>query len=556
MAVTDTDMMTPETGAARNPVKGLRLVSFIWIVAVLAALIAAVLSGSDWRDLAVGGIAALIPAALGFALAPVSDREWARVGILFAWTALAVTATLAIAFLPMAFLFLCAPAAAVLFKREMVIEAMVLSALAAGAVWYASRWGVNTGLEAAPGLSDWAKTAGPAATIVFMVASMFAVSGRSEATSDGMPRASNDTQTPTASDSFEDVSAPVLRVDEDGKILAGTAAAAQLSDLESGKKYNINDVVTLSDDLRMEPADLVAAAIISGANREALGRLKSAQTEAFDKKLSVFPRGDSADIIITDIGEEVSQISRLHSASAQAGKDAESKTLFFAGVSHELRTPLNAIIGFSDMMRSRTFGPLPGKYSEYADLIHDSGQHMLDLIGDVLDISKIEAGKYDLSYDDFDVADVTRSGMKMIRPAADNAEVILDAVIDDSDPIMIRADRRAVRQIILNLLSNAVKFTPKGGRITTTVLQNADRVSISVEDNGSGMSREELAIAGTPYVQGKSGRNSDARGSGLGLSLVKSLTDLHGGTFDIDSKPGRGTTATVTLPIDEIGPED
>ena len=121
-------------------------------------------------------------------------------------------------------------------------------------------------------------------------------------------------------------------------------------------------------------------------------------------------------------------------------------------------------------MRSRLFGPLPGKYAEYADLIHDSGQHMLDLIGDVLDMSKVEAGKYELHYDNFDAADVIRSTAKMIRPAADQAKVVLSLDIDENDPLLIEADRKAIRQILLNLLSNAIKFSHKGGRVTVLSL--------------------------------------------------------------------------------------
>ena len=545
--------MTQTQASEINPqtAQGLRLVSFIWIIAVLSAVGAAVLNGTPWRGLALGAGLAVVPGLLGLVLAPFSDREWVRVGILFAWTALAVTATLAIAFLPMAFLFLCAPAAAVLFKREMVIEAMVLSALAAGAVWYLSRWGVNSGLEASAGLSDWAKTVGPAATIVFMVASMLAVSGRESAvlapapTLENVPASAADNV-----DVFDGLAAPALRVDETGRVHTGSSEAASLLGLKSGKVYKINDVLAFGDDMQMTPADLVAASIISGAQRVMPAKLAGDTSGRLNKKISIFPHGDNADILITDIADEAAEIFRLKEQHVLAGQEADSKTLFFAGVSHELRTPLNAIIGFSDMMRSRLFGPLPGKYAEYADLIHDSGQHMLDLIGDVLDMSKIEAGKYELSYDDFDAADVARSGMKMIRPAADVAEVILDAQIDDSRPIMLRADRRAVRQIVLNLLSNAVKFTPKGGRITTSVTQVGDDILICVEDTGSGMSESELTIAGTPYVQGKAGQETEMRGSGLGLSLVKSLTDLHSGRFELDSIAGKGTTAKVYLPAD------
>jgi len=162
-----------------------------------------------------------------------------------------------------------------------------------------------------------------------------------------------------------------------------------------------------------------------------------------------------------------------------------SRNLYFAGVSHELRTPLNAIIGFSDMMRSRLFGPLPGKYAEYADLIHDSGQHMLDLIGDV------------------------RSSIKMMRPVSDTASVRLDAEIAIDDDLSLVADRKAVRQILLNLISNAVKFSPKGGRVVVGSKKAGDTIHLSVSDNGAGMSTQELERVGQPYEQTQSGQTSD-----------------------------------------------
>ena len=243
-----------------------------------------------------------------------------------------------------------------------------------------------------------------------------------------------------------------------------------------------------------------------------------------------------------DVIEEIS-------GSSEADR-TRSRNLYFAGVSHELRTPLNAIIGFSDMMRSRLFGPLPGKYAEYADLIHDSGQHMLDLIGDVLDLSKIEAGKYQLVYDEFDLSDVIRSSIKMMRPVSDTGSVRLDAEIAIDDDLSLTADRKAVRQILLNLISNAVKFSPKGERVVVGSKKAGDTIHLSVSDNGSGMTPHELERVGQPYEQTRSGQISDERGSGLGLSLVKSLTELHQGRFAIASQEGEGTTVDIYLPVD------
>ncbi len=203
------------------------------------------------------------------------------------------------------------------------------------------------------------------------------------------------------------------------------------------------------------------------------------------------------------------------------------------------------------MMRSRLFGPLPGKYAEYADLIHDSGQYMLDLIGDVLDLSKVEAGKYTLVLDTFDVSDVVRSSVKMIRPSADSDEIVVEIDVPDDDALLITADRKAMRQILLNLLSNAVKFSPKGS--TVKVSARADEAGqmmlVSVTDEGSGMSVEDIARVGEPFTQGRSGQDADARGSGLGLSLVRSLAELHGGQLDLRSQVGEGTEARVSVPI-------
>ena len=257
----------------------------------------------------------------------------------------------------------------------------------------------------------------------------------------------------------------------------------------------------------------------------------------------------------TDRSEISSQLRDLEDIQASADKQSAEKTLFFAGVSHELRTPLNAIIGFSDMMRSRLFGPLPGKYAEYADLIHDSGQHMLDLIGDVLDMSKVEAGKYELQYDKFDVADVIRSSMKMVRPSADAAQLRMEVDIEAGEELFVQADRRAVRQILLNLLSNAIKFTPKGGHVLVAGKIVEGILNISVEDNGMGMSPDDLGKIGQAYTQTKSAQMVDARGSGLGLSLVKNLVELHHGRVVVTSHPGAGTNINIYLPITKLAEE-
>ncbi|MGJ3230297.1 MAG: sensor histidine kinase [Oceanicaulis sp.] len=225
-----------------------------------------------------------------------------------------------------------------------------------------------------------------------------------------------------------------------------------------------------------------------------------------------------------------------------------SKSEFLAAVSHELRTPLNAIIGFSDVMKQRLFGPLPARYAEYGDLIHESGEHLLELIGDVLDMSKIEADRYELALDDFDARDVVDICTKMMRLRAEAQGLALYCETGDT-AIPVSADRKALRQILLNLLSNAVKFTPAGGAVVAMVRAQDGDLVVAVGDSGVGVAPDELDRLGRPYAQSQSGRDSAERGTGLGLSLVRALAELHGGTMSVQSAPGEGTTVTVRMPV-------
>ena len=220
-------------------------------------------------------------------------------------------------------------------------------------------------------------------------------------------------------------------------------------------------------------------------------------------------------------------------------------------MSHELRTPLNAIIGFSDIMRQRMFGPLSDRYGEYAELIHDSGTHLADLINDVLDLSKIDAERYELRREVMDAREPVSSALKTVRAAADEKGVFLHASLP-SAPLLVDADPRALKQIALNLLSNALKFTPPGGEVTLSLAAGGDALELTVADTGVGVGPEELERLGSPYAQGEAGRT--VQGTGLGLSLVKSLAGLHGGALLLESRLGEGTAATVRLPVLTDGP--
>lgn len=232
---------------------------------------------------------------------------------------------------------------------------------------------------------------------------------------------------------------------------------------------------------------------------------------------------------------------------ADAGNKAKSE--FLANISHELRTPLNAIIGFSDIMRSNMFGPLGSdKYDEYATDINHSGNFLLGVINDVLDMSKIEAGRFQLQPETVHLHELLDETLRIIKVQADEAEIKVGQKIPKA--LELNADRRAVKQILLNLLSNAVKFTPAGGKIDVTAKALKDRVNIVIRDNGIGIAPEALDRLGLPFEQVQDQFTKDHKGSGLGLAIARSLTMLHGGELKITSEPGNGTTVSVRLPFE------
>src|SRR5262245_11060073 len=224
-----------------------------------------------------------------------------------------------------------------------------------------------------------------------------------------------------------------------------------------------------------------------------------------------------------------------------------SKSEFLANMSHELRTPLNAIIGFSEVMEQQIFGPITTpKYVDYARDIHRSGQYLLDVINDILDMSKIEAGRIKLEVARFDVVAMIEDALRMISPRALEGGVKIARALPLS--LDITADRRALKQVLINILANGVKFTPEGGEVTVGVRGLRGATEIAISDTGIGIEASELPKLGRPFEQVENQFTKTRSGSGLGLAISKSLVELHEGTIEIDSEPGRGTTVTIVIP--------
>jgi two-component system cell cycle sensor histidine kinase PleC len=218
-------------------------------------------------------------------------------------------------------------------------------------------------------------------------------------------------------------------------------------------------------------------------------------------------------------------------------------------MSHELRTPLNAIIGFSEIMESGMFGTLGSeKYQEYCHDILTSGHYLLEVINDILDMSKIEAGRMKLDMEHLDLSRTLAESLRVVSGRADDKNLLLDADIDGS--ISVVADRRAIKQIIVNLLSNAVKFTPDGGKVVVRSRLLDDSIVLMIADTGIGIAPQSLQRLGRPFEQVESQLTKTYHGSGLGLAIARSLTNLHGGSMRLRSKLGTGTVVRVSLPRD------
>ncbi len=255
---------------------------------------------------------------------------------------------------------------------------------------------------------------------------------------------------------------------------------------------------------------------------------------------------------VRDITELKQAGEELDIARKQAEAANNAKSQLLANVSHELRTPLNAILGFSEILAGEMLGQLGERYRDYAKDIHDSGLHLLSIIDDLLDLSKIEAGRLNLSEDIVDVVELFDTVSRFVRERASSAGLTLSIELPDGMPA-VKADRRALRQVLLNLLSNSVKFTPAGGHIALEAIRDpCGGIGFRVRDTGIGIAAGDIPRALEPFGLIDSSLSRRYAGTGLGLPITRALVELHSGRFELVSEPGVGTTATVYLPAERV----
>lgn len=260
--------------------------------------------------------------------------------------------------------------------------------------------------------------------------------------------------------------------------------------------------------------------------------------------------GDHSSVVCAarDVTERKQFELELVNARLQAEEANASKSRFLTNVSHDLRTPLNAILGFAELIREQIFGPVgDSRYVEYASLIHESGTLLRSFLSDLLDLSKIEAGRYELHPERLKLKDVAPSCVRQIMPLVTRKRLEIRDRTSEAD-LELFADRQGVAHILINLLSNAAKFTPEGGQIELSARRENGMAALAVRDTGVGIDEEDIRRITAPFEQAFRGRDVVREGAGLGLAIVKSLAELHGGTLEIESEPGQGTTVTVRLP--------
>ena len=352
----------------------------------------------------------------------------------------------------------------------------------------------------------------------------------------------------TATDGF-------LVVDQDGLVERLNRSAEALFGIETAAVAGHRFTELLAEVSRKSALDYLdgltrnGVASVLNDGREVIGRVPQGGLIPLFMTMGRLPATGKFCAVLRDITQWKNAEEELINARRAAETASMQKSDFLAKISHEIRTPLNAIIGFSEVMMEERFGPIgTERYKEYLRDIHVSGAHLMSLINDLLDLSKIEAGKLDLAFQAVSLNDLVMECVAVMQPQANRERIIIRTSISDQVPNIV-ADARSIRQIVLNLLSNAVKFTLAGGQvIVSPVMEESGEVTLRIRDTGVGMSASDIETALKPFRPLAISRERRSDGTGLGLPLTKALVEANRAAFAIDSTVGQGTLVRVTFP--------
>jgi PAS domain S-box-containing protein len=351
----------------------------------------------------------------------------------------------------------------------------------------------------------------------------------------------------------------VIVLDTEGRIRSMNRSAAALFNFDDNETQGKPFAMLFAHESQKSVQDYLAGlsghgvASVLNDGREVIGREASGGFIPLFMTMGRMPGSNSYCAVIRDITQWKRSEEELRTAKRAAETANQHKSDFLARVSHEIRTPLNAIIGFSDMIANEHFGPAGhSRYVEYATDIGRSGRHVLDIVNDLLDISKIEAGEMDLEFAAVGINDCVSEAVSLVQPQANAQRVIIRTALSQSVPDVV-ADLRSIKQIALNILANAIRYTPSGGQIVvSTAYEPSGSVTLRIRDTGVGMSKAELDQAMKPFGQVASGTRQRGDGTGLGLPLTKAMTEANRATFAIHSAPNEGTLVEITFPPQRV----
>lgn len=521
--------------------KRLQFVNVTWLALVAAATLIAVLRGITFLPLLGGAVISALPAIVGLVfLRP--DKEVSPIApplLVICWTLLAVlgVAMTGGASSPLTILFVLAPLIALnLEDTDMAAEAAIFGVVAYFAVLLMGRFGLlPSGAEAYQALTVAIAFAGLVlAGLLVWVLVRDRYAGRGRAADDDAAVA----EAPAA-----EASMPVLPASS-GILLMDVTPEGRVRSLSGDTLGLVSARQGAALAHLFEPdADVSGLCPESGHARGEI-RLADGRLAAFAAEAG--PAGTR--LLVQDISASQRQAEEATVALEAAASQLQDRTAFFASLGHDLKTPLNAILGYADMMRAQIRGPLPEAYADYPGIIHESGQDLLLLVDDILDLAKANADRQRLEPEPVDLIASAQSIVRQLDNQAERAGVKLK--IKSDNEVWAEADARAVRQIWQNLVSNAIKYSDKGGTVTLDAFEAGGAAVLSVIDRGAGMSEDDLKKVTEPFSQG--GNSRGRAGTGLGLAVVRSFAELHGGQLTLMSRPGKGTRAEVTLPLADM----